>query len=267
MTRSLVEQQFGAHAKAYATSAVHAKGESLARLVTLARPEKSWAVLDVATGAGHTAAAFAPHVARVVAADITIEMLAEAGKLAAARGLTNIETVRASADALPFAGASFDLVTCRIAAHHFPDPKAFVAEAARVLKPGGLFALDDNIAPDPALLPGFAPAEVTAAAEAYNAFEHLRDPSHQRALTCAEWQGLIEAAGLEVEHAEVIGKAMEFDPWARRLGATDAVVAELADCLASARGALAAFLRPEVRNGSPWFVLTEAILLARRSSP
>lgn len=264
MTRSLVEQQFGAHAKAYATSAVHAKGESLARLVTLARPEKSWAVLDVATGAGHTAAAFAPHVARVVATDITIEMLAEAGKLAAARGIGNVETVRAAADALPFADNSFDLVTCRIAAHHFPDPKAFVAEAARVLKPGGLFALDDNIAPDPALLPGFAPDAIAAAADAYNAFEHVRDPSHQRALTCPEWRGFIEDARLHVEHVELIGKAMEFDSWAHRLGASDVVVAELSACLASARGALAAFLRPESRDGKLWFVLTEAILLARR---
>ena len=77
MTKSLVQQQFGAHAAAYATSVVHAKGASLGRLVELVKPESHWQALDIATGAGHTAAAFAPHVARVIASDITDEMLDE----------------------------------------------------------------------------------------------------------------------------------------------------------------------------------------------
>ena len=104
MPKSLVEQQFGPNAPAYSTSAVHAKGASLPRMVELAAPEKHWVALDVATGAGHTAAAFAPHVARVIAADLTEEMLQEAAKLAASRGLANMETARADAGALPFAG-------------------------------------------------------------------------------------------------------------------------------------------------------------------
>ena len=74
MPKSLVEQQFGPNAAAYATSAVHAKGASLPRMVELAAPEKHWVALDVASGAGHTAAAFAPHVARVIAADLTEEI-------------------------------------------------------------------------------------------------------------------------------------------------------------------------------------------------
>ena len=101
MSKSLVQQQFGAHAAAYATSAVHAKGASLGRLVELVRPEKHWQMLDIATGAGHTAAAFAPHVARAVASDITEEMLAEALKLAASKGLANMQTAVADAEALP----------------------------------------------------------------------------------------------------------------------------------------------------------------------
>ena len=91
MTKSLVQQQFGAHAAAYATSIVHAKGASLGRLVELVKPEPHWQALDVATGAGHTAAAFAPHVARVIASDLTEEMLQEAGKLAAAKGFANMD--------------------------------------------------------------------------------------------------------------------------------------------------------------------------------
>src|SRR5262245_40916879 len=115
MTKSLVQQQFGAHAAAYATSAVHAKGASLGRLIELVKPQRHWRALDVATGAGHTAAAFAPHVAHVIAGDITAEMLEEAKKLAAARGLANMEAAVADAEALPFEDGRFDLVASRIA--------------------------------------------------------------------------------------------------------------------------------------------------------
>ena len=133
MPRSLVEKQFGAHAAGYATSPVHAKGASLQRLVEVVKPETHWRALDVATAAGHTALAFAPYVAHVTATDITDEMLAEAEKLASARGTANITTAKADAQALPFADASFDLVTCRIAAHHFPDIPQFATEVWRVL--------------------------------------------------------------------------------------------------------------------------------------
>ncbi len=173
MTKSLVQQQFGAHAAAYATSTVHAKGASLARLVDLVRPEKHWRALDIATGAGHTAAAFAPHIAHVIASDITAEMLAEARKLATSKGFANMETATADAQALPFPDAQFDLVTSRIAPHHFPDVGAFVREVHRVLRPGGTFALVDNIAPDAESTPGFSADELERAASAYNAFEKV----------------------------------------------------------------------------------------------
>ncbi|MCP4428488.1 MAG: methyltransferase type 11, partial [Chloroflexi bacterium] len=76
MSKSVVKEQFGANAAAYATSKPHAKGASLARLVELTRPQPDWQMLDVATAAGHTAFIFAPHVAHVWATDITPEMLA-----------------------------------------------------------------------------------------------------------------------------------------------------------------------------------------------
>src|SRR5262249_7155193 len=141
---ALVQKQFGSNAAAYATSGVHAYGESLARLVELTAPAWDWRVIDVATGAGHTAFAFSPHVAHVIASDITLEMLEQAARLAGERGLKNVETVVAPAESLPFDDASFDLVTCRLAAHHFPDPGRFVSEAYRVLKPSGSFGLVDN---------------------------------------------------------------------------------------------------------------------------
>jgi ubiquinone/menaquinone biosynthesis C-methylase UbiE len=154
LTKSLAQQRFGKAAADYATSEVHAKGESLKRLVELAEPKSHWRVLDVATGAGHTALAFAPHVAKVTATDITEEMLREARKLAASRGLANVRTLLAKAEDLPFPDASFDLVVCRLAAHHFDDMKGFAAEAYRMLMPGGMIGIVDTIAPDASIVPG-----------------------------------------------------------------------------------------------------------------
>jgi ubiquinone/menaquinone biosynthesis C-methylase UbiE len=264
MTRSLVQQQFGAHAAAYATSPVHAKGASLGRVVELVQPQRDWQVLDIATGAGHTAAAFAPHVAHVTASDITDEMLEQARKLAAAKGLGNMETAAADAEALPFADARFDLVTCRIAAHHFPDVPRFVREVQRVLKRGGTFALVDNVGPDALSTPGFSEAELAAAAVAYNAFEKLRDPSHGRCLGLAEWGMVIAAAGLDVLHQEILPKTMEFAPWAARMDADPATVARLRSMLEKGTPALKAFLKPRLDAGALWFGLDEAIVVARK---
>ena len=264
MSKSLVQQQFGAHAAAYATSTVHAKGASLGRLVELVKPEPHWQALDIATGAGHTAAAFAPHVARVIASDVTDEMLAEARKLAAAKGFANMETAPADAEALPFEDGRFDLVTCRIAPHHFTDIPMFVAEVWRVLKPGGTFALVDNIAPDAESTPGFTTTELSDASLTYNAFETIRDRSHSRCLGMAEWSEIITDTGFDLLHKERLGKDMEFEPWAERLGADPATVERLRAMLSEGTPALQAFLKPRLAEGSLWFTLDEAILIVRK---
>jgi ubiquinone/menaquinone biosynthesis C-methylase UbiE len=264
MNKSLVQEQFGAHAAAYVTSTVHAKGASLARLVQLVHPQKHWHALDIATGAGHTALAFAPHVESVIASDLTQEMLDEAAKLAAARGIGNLATALADAEALPFADARFDLVTCRIAPHHFPDIPTFVSEVARVLKPGGTFALADNIEPDAESTPGFVPIELRDAALIYNTFERLRDPSHNRCLGMTEWSELIEDAGLEVVHKERAPKEMEFEPWATRMGCGDSTVERLRSILLEASPALRAFLKPRSEGGALTFTLDEAVIIARK---
>jgi ubiquinone/menaquinone biosynthesis C-methylase UbiE len=251
MTGSLIQQKFGAAAADYASSAVHAKGESLARLFELVQPESHWRVLDVATGAGHTALAFAPQVSKVTACDITDAMLAETKRLAAERGVANIRTAHANAEDLPFPDTSFDLVTCRLAAHHFAKPAAFVAESFRVLMPGGCFALVDNIAPDDAAL-----------ARAYNGYEKLRDPSHGRCLSLAEWQDLLTGAGFEITHAEVMNQEIAFAPWVGRMRCSDATIALLKTRLAEPP--LCDMLRPKQTDAGLMFALREAIVVARK---
>ena len=264
MTKSLVQQQFGAHAAAYSTSAVHAKGASLARLIELTKPHKTWRALDVATGAGHTAAAFAPHVASVVASDLTEEMLTEAAALAASKGFANMTTARADAEALPFADASFELVACRIAPHHFPDVPTFVAEARRVLVPGGTLAVVDNISPDQVSTPGFSSTDLRDASLTYNAFEKIRDPSHGRCLGMAEWTEVLSDTGFNVLAKERMPKDMEFQPWAERMGCDRLTVERLRSMLTDGSAALKAFLKPREESGKLWFTLDEALILARK---
>src|SRR5438105_876268 len=171
MTKSLVQEQFGATAAHYLTSKPHAKGKSLERLVELVQPQPAWRALDVATGAGHTAYAFAPHVARVWATDITEEMLALVRDEIAKRKLANVRVAYAKAESLPFEDESFELVTCRIAPHHFESIPRFLDEARRVLKRSGTFALVDNVVPEGSV------------GDYINAFERFRDPSHILAWT------------------------------------------------------------------------------------
>src|SRR5579862_3571070 len=204
MSKTLVQEQFGKTAASYLTSAPHRLGKSLERLVELTAPQRSWRVLDIATGGGHVAYTFAPHVERVWATDITQEMLDMVKGEAKKRGLTNVRTAYAKAEALPFEDGSFDLVTSRIAPHHFDSIADFLDQVHRVLTPNGTFALVDNVVPEGSV------------GDYVNAFERFRDPSHLRAWTMDEWRDALKAAGLPPSHEEQIYKTMEFKSWAQR---------------------------------------------------
>jgi ubiquinone/menaquinone biosynthesis C-methylase UbiE len=249
----LIQQQFGAHASGYATSAVHAQGASLARLVELTQPQRDWMVLDVSTGAGHTALAFAPRVARVIASDLTPQMLDAARKLASGRGITNIEFKPADALALPFDDQAFDLVTNRLALHHYSDARKAVTEMARVCKRGGIVALVDNVVP---------PDKVTAGA--INHFEKLRDPSHNWAYPIVRLEAYFGDAKLKIEHSESFKKEIEFESWADRMGASAETKAKLRALLLDAPNAVREFFAPRVEGDKLCFSLTEAIVVGRK---
>jgi len=146
-------------------------------------------VLDVATGGGHTGVLLASLGHDVTLSDLTQPMLDRASQLARERGLS-VRTQLHAAEAFPYGAESFELVTCRVAAHHFSSPESFVREAARVLKRGGWFLLIDGTVEDD-----------QPEAEAWaHAVEKLRDPSHHRLITPRTWQGYCEGAGLSVVH-------------------------------------------------------------------
>lgn len=250
---TLVQQQFGANAERYVRSRVHAQGQSLNRMVMLAAPEADWLALDVAPGGGHSAMAVAAHVRRVVALDITEAMLQAAREYARRLGRTDIVWVRGDGGRLPWTSATFDLVTCRVALHHFPDQAAAVHEWARVLKPGGRLVLVDNIAPD------------DAAAETYiNTFEKLRDPSHVWMHRLGQLVAFVQTAGLVVEHTERLVKPMQFHAWMERMQVATSVQRELHALLWDSAGAARTFLHPQETETGITFHLHEGIISARR---
>jgi len=117
-----------------------------------------------------------------------------------------LEGVVGDAEELPFVADAFDAVTCRIAAHHFPDPVAFVREVARMTEPGGVFAFEDNIAPEDDDLDDFL-----------NRVERLRDSSHARSYRESEWRGWVADAGFEIEETVVIKKTIDYRDWVAQL--------------------------------------------------
>jgi ubiquinone/menaquinone biosynthesis C-methylase UbiE len=159
-------------------------------------------VLDVACGAGHTGLHLASLGHAVTCADLSAAMLERTREAAAGRGLM-VETCQHAAEAMPYADASFDLVTCRVAPHHFSAPADFVREVARVLAPGGWFLLIDGTVPD----------EDRAAAEWLNRLEKLRDPSHVELYSPSQWRAWCESAGLRVERQTIRRKKQPDLQW------------------------------------------------------
>ena len=250
--RDEIERQFGRAAELYARSE-HRDGEDLERLRAWARPRSTEVLLDVATGAGHTALHFAPHVRHVVVTDLADGMLARAREMFARSGVSNAEFRSADVQALPFAAERFDYVTCRIAAHHFLDLVGALAEITRVLRPGGAFLLVDSTAPEDA-----------DAARFLDEVERLRDATHVCSHSRAAWLSMCGAAGLRVEHQDVIRKRRAFEFWLDRGGCDDVVRAELRARFAGASDKLRSIFEIEIDAGEVKAFSDDKIVLAAR---
>ena len=232
-SKSLSRQRYSRFAQNYVDSQEHAKGTDLDRLIDIAQPQPNWAVLDVATGGGHTALQFAPFVKTVLATDITPKMLEAAQRFISGQNVDNVSFKLADAEDLPFAAGEFDLVTCRIAPHHFPNCASFVQSSASVLKTGGLLLVQDHVLPQ---------NEPTA--RYIDDFERLRDPSHNRAFSEQEWIALFQAAGLEVVHTEQLVKEHNFLSWVERQKCTPDVIEQLNQMILQAPAEVQAWLCP-----------------------
>jgi SAM-dependent methyltransferase len=184
-------------AEAYRESEAHREGADLDLLVEWAAGART--ALDVATGGGHVARRLREAGLEVVSSDPAPGMQPD---------------VICRAEDLPFADASFDVVCCRVAPHHFEDVQAAVSEMSRVSR--DLVLVVDNL---------HAGARVEEA-------ERLRDPTHVRCYSEEEWRGIFEAAGLVVSGVELMDKEIELEPWLARAGCKGGEAEQVRELLA-----------------------------------
>jgi SAM-dependent methyltransferase len=170
-------------AELYRQSEAHRQGPDLDLIVEWAAGART--ALDVATGGGHVARRLREAGVRVVTSDPAPGMQPD---------------VVNRAEDLPFADDAFDVVACRVAAHHFEDVPKAVREMARVSRDRVLVV--DNL----------------YLSEAAEEAERTRDPSHVRNYSEQEWRGFFEDAGLRVEQVEFFEKPIELEPWLERAG-------------------------------------------------
>jgi SAM-dependent methyltransferase len=186
-------------AEAFRESPTHREGPDLDLLVEWCEPGTGVKVLDVATGGGHVARRLREAGCTVVTVDPAPGMQAD---------------VVAPADHLPFEGGSFDVVTCRIAAHHFPDIRVAVTEMARVSN--RLLVIEDNL---------FRGEQVEEA-------ERLRDPTHVRCYSEDEWREFVSAVGFEAEQVEHFDRRQSFTAWLERVNTPPDAAARIRELLA-----------------------------------
>lgn len=229
---------FARVAKKYRDSADHIDADDREILLSRMGLEAAHLALDVATGGGHTAVAASTRVRRVVASDLTPEMLREARALAAERGRRNISFVAADAEGLPFRTGAFDHVLCRIAPHHFPDIEAAVREIVRVTKSGGMVGIIDSVVPDDPALDTFL-----------NGVERVRDPSHVRSCRIDEWISLLQGGGLSLTHVSCAWKEHPFPEWVARTGQPPEVQREVERMFLTALSRAREFFRVKIAEG------------------
>ena len=193
-----VVEQFTFQAAAYASAQPIKNEEILARIVRGADPQPTDEVLDVACGPGILTCALAARTKHATGIDLTPAMLEQARKLQKEQHPSNLTWIEGDVTHLPFDDASFTLVTCRYAFHHFRDPFVVLEEMKRVCKSGGRILVVDT-----------APSGDKA--DAFNQMEKLRDNSHVRALPVEEMLDLFARAGLKNAQAETLRMAGDLD--------------------------------------------------------
>jgi ubiquinone/menaquinone biosynthesis C-methylase UbiE len=184
--------QFSRQSERYGSGHILQNVDDVAQALQSIPLQSGATALDVATGAGHTGLFLASSGYDVILADIAQPMLDKAATTAAERGLA-VKTALHPAEQLPYPDETFDLVTCRVAAHHFSSPERFIGETARVLKHGGHFLLIDGTVSD----------DQPEAQAWLHAVEKLRDPSHHSFLTPGQWETLCQSHGLTVRSLDL----------------------------------------------------------------
>ncbi|MEQ1105133.1 class I SAM-dependent methyltransferase [Acinetobacter ursingii] len=210
------QQQYQDKAKAYLNSSVHAQGAEFDKIREVLQQQAFQRVLDLGCGGGHVTYQIAPDVEQVIAYDLTAEMVQLVVEQAKARGLNNVTGQQGAAEQLDFADQSIGAVVSRYSAHHWQNVSQAMSEIYRVLKPRGKVIFVDILGNQQPVLDTFL-----------QSIEIIRDPSHVRDYSLAEWMTFAERAGFKIEQMQKQSLQLNFASWVERMQTPAEAVATL----------------------------------------
>ena len=242
-------KQFGSRAEAYAKGNIFVDGVHLSGIVKKSGVEKNHQVLDIATGAGFLALEFARYADTVIGCDLTRNMLLHAVEKQKKSGLENTAFLLSDVESLPFHDKFFDIVSCRFAFHHFPDPVNALREMKRVCN--GSIVLIDGVS-----------SEDREKSLFHNSIEKLRDPSHVRIYSLSEMKNMLKDIGavvVDIEHWDI---PQDFDEWVKRAGTGEKETEIIEGLMAGSVDGDSTGLRVNLEDGRLGFTYDTVILNA-----
>ncbi|MFZ3060195.1 MAG: methyltransferase domain-containing protein [Candidatus Methanoperedens sp.] len=242
-------RQFGSRAEAYSKGNIFVDGVHLSEIVKRSGVTKSHRVLDVATGAGFLALEFAKNAKTVIGCDITHNMLMKAIEKQDISGQDNTGFLLSDVESLPFPDESFDIVSCRFAFHHFPDPGKALAEMKRVCKKRMIIV--DGVS-----------SEDRDKSLFHNHIEKLRDPSHVRIYALPEMKDMFNEIGAVIADLEHTDIPQDFDEWISRAGTDAKTIKVIEDLMRQSVNDDSTGLRVKLENGRLGFTYDTVILIA-----
>lgn len=242
-------RQFGRRAEAYSKGNIFVDGVYLSEIVKRSGVTKNHRVLDVATGAGFLTLEFAKKAQTVLGCDITRNMLMKAIEKREISGQDNTGFLLSDVESLPFPDESFDIVSCRFAFHHFPDPGKALAEMKRVCKKRIIIV--DGVS-----------SEDRDKSLFHNHIEKLRDPSHVRIYALGEMKDMVKDTGAvisELAHRDI---SQDFGDWISRAGTDTKTTRVIEDLMRGSANDDRTGLQVKLENGRLGFTYDTVILIA-----
>ncbi len=244
-------RQFGRQAEAYARGNIFVDGVHLSEVVKRSGVANGHSVLDIATGAGFLALEFAKRAKSVVGCDLTRNMLLKACEKQKNSGPGNIGFLLSDVESLPFPGESFDIVSCRFAFHHFPDPEKALIEMKRVCRKKGRIVIVDGVS-----------SEDRDKSLFHNRIEKMRDPSHVRIYALSEMRTMLDNAGAKVADITHWDIPQDFGDWIGRAGTEKRKKEEIEGLMRQSVEGDTTGLRVKFEHGRLGFIYDTVILIA-----
>jgi ubiquinone/menaquinone biosynthesis C-methylase UbiE len=242
-------RQFGSRAEAYSKGNIFVDGVYLSEIVKRSGVTKNHRVLDVATGAGFLALEFAKNARAVIGCDLTRNMLMKAIEKQEISGLDNTGFLLSDVESLPFPDKSFDIISCRFAFHHFPDPRKALTEMKRVCKKR--MVIVDGVS-----------SEERDKSLFHNRIEKLRDPSHVRIYALSEMKNMVEDTGVVISGLTHRDIPQGFGDWMNRAGTDEKQAKVIEGLMRQSMNDDSTGLRVKLENGRLGFTYDTVILIA-----